>query len=332
MQWRSHFNAAFFGAWQRHGLTGPDGQARRYEAFHDGIEVAGLPVVSAREASGPLAGPILQDVYRFGVFVGCVVGRLLGLEPEEIERRADWCGRFNLGVSLFDYLSDEAGHGAAVTSWPPFDRLVPTGSQPVGAWEPPSAAAGLLSEVATDVLAEMENEAGPFGEDELWLSMAEMMEAETLLSQHRARVSPDVDALLEASRTKSSGPFRAIAEWMSLGSAKELRPEARELGVAIGDCYWLVDDARDLWVDLDAGRWNLFLLEVARREPELFSADVVGLAEIRLSRVLLTQGWVEGIADPVVAALHRKMWGMPEATACEDTSGLLAASIERWLN
>ena len=332
MQWRSYFTAAFFSAWERHGLTVSPGYARRYEEFLDGIEVIGLPVIPPRDASGPLAAPTLHDVYRFGVFVGHATGRLLGLAPVEIDRRAGWCGRFNLGISLFDYLADEADQCGALASWPPFDQFVPGARPPtVDVWEPPSAVARLLSEVATGVLAEIEAEVGPSGEDELWLAMAEMMKAETLMSQQRTRANPDVATLLEASRTKSAGPFRSMAEWMSLGAAREIRSQARELGVAIGDCYWLVDDARDLWDDMDAGRWNLFLLEAARREPELFAHGLDGLAEIRLSRILMTEGWVEGITAPVVAALYGTINKMPGVAGCEDVVGLLAASVERWL-
>ena len=42
--------------------------------------------------------------------------------------------------------------------------------------------------------------------------------------------------------------------------------DAGAIGKAIGSCYWMIDDAKDVWIDLEAGHWNLFLHAAAEED------------------------------------------------------------------
>src|SRR3954469_14502339 len=106
MDWRSRFNATFFSTLPEAGLPQSARYARSYDELRVSIDTPDDLLGSAPETSGPLGASMVRDVYTFGVFVGRMAGRLLAMADDEIDRSADWCGRFNLGISLFDYLSD----------------------------------------------------------------------------------------------------------------------------------------------------------------------------------------------------------------------------------
>jgi hypothetical protein len=302
---------------------------RLYEEFFRAVKIPGDLIASATDATGPLAAATVRDVYAFGVFFGHLVGRLFALPAAEIGWRAEWCGRFNLGISLFDYLSDEAGQDADLFLSPPFNRLLPRPPTPSTTAGPPCQAEQLLRQIATDVMAKLETEVGPLERrDRMWQTLVDMMRAETLMSQARLEANPDIAGLLEAAESKSAGPFLWMAEWMTLGRTPASRENARDLGAAIGNCYWLVDDARDLWDDLDAGRWNFFLLAAAKVAPELFANRSDPTVEIRLSRILMMRGWVKKAVAPVIARLHKQI---ARKRARGEIAGLLAVSMERWL-
>ena len=136
MDWRSHFKSTFFSAWRDEGLPDPVPFHARYQralsAFEPSLDLASVPVANATA----LSPEILGEVYRFGAFYGDAVGRLLTIPEAEIEGRINWCARFNLGISLFDYLSDEMGRCRALLDLAPFRRLASVDSTPVD--EPPT--------------------------------------------------------------------------------------------------------------------------------------------------------------------------------------------------
>jgi hypothetical protein len=342
MDWRSQFNAAFFAAWQDACLPGSVGYASYYDEFRRSVKVPQTYLLVS-QSSGPLAAVTLRDVYTFGVFIGHMIGRLLGIPAAEVDACAEWCGSFNLGISLFDYLSDEAGQAEDLSRSPQFARLasdlVPV-SRREGATEPQSEVVQLLDDIAIDVMGRLEALVGPLDRqpsaDGMWTAFSEMIRAELLISQARLAANPDVVRLLHATKKKSSGPFCCMAEWMSLCSGRDYggvsRASARILGDALGECFWLVDDAKDLWEDFDAGRWNLFLLTAAQTEPDLFTDPVDPWAEFRLSRILTSRGWAKRIISPVVTRVRDILRSAPVATTERDEiAGLLAVSIDRWL-
>jgi hypothetical protein len=342
MDWRSHFTAAWFSAWQDAGLPGPAGYAGLYDEFRRAVLLPDT-LAPSYHTSGPLAAATLRDVYTFGVFVGHVAGRLLALPPDEIEASAGWCGRFNLGISLFDYLIDEDGRGEDLARWPPFARLAVDPAAVLSAsdsTESQPEVVQVLHRIAADVMAQLEATVGPVDQeptsDEMWTAFQDMIRAELLMSKTRLAANPDFAGLLHAARAKSAAPFSCMAEWMWLssrqGGVAALRMTARALGAAIGECFWLVDDARDLWTDLDAGRWNLFLLLAAQKERGLFASSTDPTAEFRLSGTVMAPGWARRIITPVISQVKEVIGSTPvAATDRDEVLGTLAVSIERWL-
>lgn len=338
MDWRSHFTATWFDEWRNAQLEAPETYERRYDALRRTIAIPDdlLPSIGTSVA---VAAPTVRDVYTFGHLIGQLAGRMLRVPDEELPIRAEWCGRFNLGISLFDYVSDEEGQSAVLASMPMFGSMSP--DAPVDAYEPAvprSDAAQALEHVAAGVLRRLEDVAGAFGSegpiDPLWRAFADMMRAELLMAGARSETSSDIRALQLAARAKSAGPFACMAEWMALGQPVDeaRRIRARALGTAIGECFWMVDDAVDLWDDLDRDRWNLFLLTVATCDPTVAVHPVDMDAEIRLSRILLARGWLRGLVRPVIARMRNALDGMPAPPATrQEATGLLAVAMQRWL-
>jgi len=332
MEWRSHFNAAFFSVWEHHGFPNPAEHTRRYEALRRTAEPPAEWLTAAAGESAAVSSDLLRNVYTFGALVGRLFGRLLAVPGEEIERRADWCGRFNTGISLFDYVSDEEQREDLIFSQP-FLQLLPNQAPPARKPIAPSPAETLLRQIATSVMRDLANTPEePHPDDPMWRELRAMMQAEVTMSRARIGMNPPITSLLAMARTKSAGPFRCMAEWMSLGAPQSVRALAGELGEAVGDCYWLVDDARDLWEDLDAGRWNLFLLTSAKQDPNLFAAAQSVECEMRLSAILLSRGWARRIITPVIAKLHETMEKVPAGSSeRQEIAAFLGVSMERWL-
>ncbi len=221
---------------------------------------------------------------------------------------------------------------------PLFARLAPQVAHPSPASGlPQSQTAQALHHVAGSVLQQLELAIGAIdgrATDPMWHDFAVMMRAELLMANARSIGPPDVEALLAASRTKSAAPFATMAEWMCLGppTCGALRSHARRLGAAIGECFWLVDDARDVWEDLDRDRWNLFLIVAAKSDATIAAHPADMAAEVRLSRLLLTREWLPGLVRPVVAALRDAMASTPAPVpAQQEAAGLLATAMHRWL-
>ena len=74
---------------------------------------------------------MVDRVYGFGHVVGTALAGLLGVTGPPA-RAADWCARFNLGISLVDYVCDESDRLDVLASLEPFRSLTGgSGGQPV---------------------------------------------------------------------------------------------------------------------------------------------------------------------------------------------------------
>ena len=338
MEWRAHFTATWFAEWRHAQLAGPGEHSRAYDELRRGISLPHC-LVPSLQPSGALSAPTVRDVYTFGHFVGQLTGRLLALPEEVIAMRADWCGRFNLGISLFDYLADEAGEREALIAMPVFARLSGNAAPAADcASVPPSDVARALAYVAHDVLVRLEADTGvPQSRepaDEMWHALQEMLRAELIMSHGRTDAEGGLDDLKLAARAKSAGPFRCMADFVCMDPSVDvaLRDVARDLGSAIGDCFWLIDDACDLWQDLDRDRWNLFLLLAAKEDAAIAAHPAEVTAEIRLSNILLRHGWVQREVAPVVRRLKTALALTPASNETrQEVAGLLATAMQRWL-
>jgi hypothetical protein len=332
--WRERFAARLFTLWCEHDLAQGQPYAGKYDrlirAWPVPQSVTGLAIPGCR----PLDRQTLGSVYRFGAFAGLQLGRLLGLEDRQAALKSDLCGRFNLGISLFDYVCDEAGRADSLLGREPFRDLArAAGLSPASVQDEPDAAEAALIALAGGVLAEVAQVAGPPDPagSPLWQGLVEMIGAEAGVA--RTRLAPGIDAshCMELVRLKSAGPFRWMANWTATGMAAGDRLAAADLGDALGALYWLVDDARDLWDDLDGRRCNLFLLAAAMEEPGLLDALEAPDFEFDLSRILLQPGWIERIAEPLVKEFAAQL-ARADRFIAADASGLIWRSLQRWLD
>lgn len=159
MDWHSRFKAEFFRQWRLANLPAPEPHENAYRAS---LRSSVPPALGRRSKAPPLDPALVTSVYGFGVFTGNLLGRLLGVGERPRKACADWCGRFNLGMSLFDYVCDEGPGAQRALSLPAFRPFV--ARAPRFAVEPilePGAVERALDLVATGVLRDLTAEIGP---------------------------------------------------------------------------------------------------------------------------------------------------------------------------
>jgi hypothetical protein len=272
--WYGEFQAAFFDEWVKAGLPAPrspgpsplviDTSACLSESIRR--EVAGLE-------ERALSPNVLGDVYSFGMLIGRSFAELFGINASVAKERADWCGRFNLGISLFDYVCDELADDpkASIAALPAFAPF--TGVNAALEVSPANVVGGFLDRLAGGLLDELTEKLGPPTRSRrrtgLWGALDRMFAAELTVATTAPALGADLATIRKLLRTKSSEPFRVMAEWVARGGARISVRRAGGLGRALGDCFWLSDDGRDVWKDLDAGRWNLFLVAAAEHDTGL---------------------------------------------------------------
>jgi hypothetical protein len=327
LNWLSAFRAIYFAEWKRSGL--PEYPASRiagaaWPALACPLLVDRLPSDGTGFARG-LDPAIVDNVYGFGVHVGDAFGRLHGVPPRARRGRAEWCGQFNLGISLFDLVCDEGGASElAELHALPSMRLF-TGA--VAPSEPHSRTLRLLDEVATSVLARLSADAGPpHPRRGLWRALFAMFKAQLERAAATTTRLGDADRLRGNLRLSAAEPFRMMSEWVARGADSDLR-KAAHLGRCVGDCYWLIDDARDVWSDLYARRWNLFLVEAKVADPSLRLNSPTPFVEARLTQLWHDRRVAERAARAAVGRLARSLHGYART---REPVAQLHASMMQW--
>lgn len=342
MSWQRQFRAAFFDAWTSEHLAPPLGAPSYAEGLEPDVlraarALSRTPAVPVTEAD-PLDPGLLESVLGFGVMVGTVCGELLGLPHDRARSRASWCGRFNLGISLFDYVCDESTRAEVVLALPSFHRFSAGPRSREGDAIVPRPVEDLLDRIAGEVLQELDQELVRRGSGErhdLWRALRRMFRAEQVAARTGLGERTDLILMRRALRLKSAEPFRVMAEWMAWdGSSSERSVRtgyARRLGRALGTCYWLVDDAKDVWRDLDAGRWNLFLIRAAEEEPALFDLHRNVLVDHRLTTLWERSAVAERESGAAVRKLARALAEAPvPAETRQRATSAIAASLASW--
>lgn len=324
MEWQSHFQSVFFDAWQSAGLP-----------HHDHFLSAYFLMLEQRdkkigwiENSAGIDPDRLYDVYGFGVTVGKVFGEMFGLTSEETIHSSDWCGRFNLGISLFDYISDEQDGATSVRSLKVFQ---PFSSSTYSDIHSLSSSEELLSNLAITLLSDVNNSTR---KDSLLKAMQQMFEAENFISTTKLSAQADLDKINNALYLKSAEPFRVMAEYTAGIKAvtdSMLLNKANVIGKAIGSCYWMIDDAKDVWIDLEARHWNLFLHAAAEEEADVFARQTDANSKEYLFSIWKKSGHAQKISGQcirnMVAAIEKME--LPEKVK-EHTLGIVSASLWQW--
>ncbi|MDX2048669.1 MAG: hypothetical protein SFU87_17920 [Chitinophagaceae bacterium] len=336
MDWYSHFQKIFFDTWQRAGLPHHQDFIKEYidTREHGDFKNNGFRNTPAISAS--VDGNQLHSVYGFGVTTGKIFAELLGLSAALTQETSDWCGRFNLGISLFDYISDEMDGTDSVTSLKAFQPFTKTASSDIHLLTP---AEELLNTIAGSVLNDLRNAAANkevhHRAGTLFKAMKQMFEAENFISKAELSAAADLRKIKKALYLKSAEPFRVMAEYTAcMADANDpiLKKNARTAGKALGYCYWLIDDAKDVWIDLKTGRWNLFLALAAADKPSIFE-KTNQVTESELMNIWQQSGHPEKVSGRIIKRLVNAIRKpeIPEATE-HYTMGLVSASLWQWYN
>lgn len=336
MNWYDTFKTSFLRTWVAAGLTPAEGYLAPYAAAIRSSPFSTSKPVADSGSEIALDQALLDRVYGFGVTVGQIFGGLLSVPKDEIAIRAHWCGQFNLGISLFDYVCDERGRSGSIMALPVFHQFSSGMSSAEKTRLPADPTEELLCDLAESVLGQLAvTGAGRMRGAHLWRAMKRMFKAELTISTLQLNSSNVLPQITRALRAKSVDPFTVMAEWMVHGGHSRVGEnrlsQARALGQAIGHCYWMIDDAKDVWADLGAGRWNLFLIKAAAYEPRIFQRERDAIID-----VWLTKTWDQtNVASRTSAMAVRKVVRAladlrPGARARRDSLGLAAASFARW--
>ncbi|PYS98765.1 MAG: hypothetical protein DMF63_14335 [Acidobacteria bacterium] len=331
MYWHGHFQSAFFEEWIDQGLPAPERYSRDYKRRLSEIRFA---ADVNRGKSPALDPPLLDSVYGFGVLVGQIFGELLGISGPRLESAADLCGRFNLGISLFDYVCDETGGHRSIARIPVFQQFVGSKFDETHRLDPVEK---FLSELATGILTDIHQlrparARQPGG---LWNALQKMFRAELAMSETGFNGFHDTELIRKALKLKSEEPFRIMAECVALSG--EIRDRhglaaARSLGRSVGNCYWLIDDAKDVWEDLRNNRWNIFLLHAAKNSPGIFEREIDSLTEVRLMKLWEASNVAERLSKKATRGLRKVLddRDVPSQNR-QQALGYMAASLSNWL-
>lgn len=335
MDWHTHFQTIFFGTWQKAGLPHHEDFLKEYYNILEQRDEKNDWIKKSSIISPGLDHAQLYAVYGFGVMVGNVFARILGLDATLAAHTSDWCGRFNLGISLFDHIADEMEGINSVSSlkiFQPFIKTTDTNTRTLTGTE------ALLSQIAGSVLNDLKINAskkkGSHKTDPLFKLMKQLFNAQYFISKEGLAANADLQKIKKALYIKSAEPFRVMAEYtarMADANNPELIKKNRSIGKAVGYCYWIIDDAKDVWMDLEAGQWNLFLQMAAAEDPAIFLQN-----RNEMMKESLINNWVKNhhaqkISSQIIKRLLHATRRL-DLTKEEEhqTLGLVAASLWQW--
>ncbi len=326
IDWQQHFGSVFFKAWENAGFPNQEAYINTYVAQREHQSLPSDWIKNNPNISPEINGGQLFSVYGFGNVIGSVFSDMFGLTAEQKTDASDWCGRFNLGISLFDFIADEQEGIAHITSLPVFETFL-NGTTPKP--ESLTTAQRLLSKLTAGVLEEFE---------QTGLNPAEMkplFEAELFLSLEKMGLPANLEKVDNALFLKSAEPFSIMAGYVALQGGQKDETQLfqfRKVGTALGRLFWIMDDAKDIWTDLNEGHWNIFLVKAARLAPALFHNidgridphEVAAILKQHTCAAQLTNEILGELVE-VLSQLHLS----PEIR--KRGMGLIGASLWQWL-
>jgi hypothetical protein len=335
MDWQQHFQTIFFETWQKAGLPHHQDYLSEYYQMLEQRELKNQWIEKSPGISPGINQLKLYGVYNFGVAVGKFFNEMLGLGNTQTEHTSDWCGRFNLGISLFDYISDELGEVNSAASLEVFQPFLHAGNSGNRSLTP---AEELLSNLAGSVLDDLKKatakKEGSNKTGLLFNVLKQLYEAENFVSKDVLSVHADLKKIKKALYLKSAEPFRVMAEYTArMADANDplLIKNARSIGKAVGYCYWLIDDAKDVWIDLEAGKWNLFLQLAAAEDPQIFAQHPDAFTSSRLVSIWEHSKHAQKISAQIIKRLVNAINKLGLSKKEEHHAlGLVAASLWQW--
>jgi hypothetical protein len=335
MYWHHHFQSVFFQYWQKRGLPYHEKYVKQWIELRSKIHLPDHWLSGSNCDVPALEKSLLDAVYGFGVLIGKLLANLLSLQGEEVHKSAEWCGRFNLAISLLDYIFDEEGDMAHVISLPVFNRF--TQGKNVNA-RPHTAVEQLLCDLAMSVMDDiykLRSARKTPTDSRLTMSMLKkMFSAETLVANTPLSAGFDIYQMKKALKEKSAFPFKlmaiVVAQMANITDPQKLN-YSMGLGESLGNVYWLIDDAKDVWEDFNVGQCNLFLLLAVKENPDL----------LQQTRNAFTDNWLvkfwqqEKHAEKMAKRFINRLAKSANASYCskeekEQTLGLIAASLWQW--
>ncbi len=337
VDWHSHFQSIFFETWKNAGLPDLHNFLDEYYTLLEQYEDENGFIKKSPAISLGIDHTKLYAVYGFGVAVGKIFADMLYVSPALKKHTSDWCGRFNLGISLFDYICDELYGLQNVTSLQVFQPFTQTSSTLNRNLSP---AEELLDKLAGSVLNDLKksgNEKKEYNKTDMFFYvMKRLFEAQNFISKERLSAGANLKKISRALYLKSVEPFRVMAEYtacMADAHDQKLMKKACSIGKAVGCCYWLIDDAKDVWIDLEAKQWNLFFLPAIVEYPEIFEHDGDAFAENSLASVLEHSSHARRMSKQIIKRLQHAISYMELSKEIENhTIGLVSASLWQWYN
>lgn len=335
MNWSDHFHQVFFENWEKAGLPHHPDFLKEYVDIREHGEFNYEWIQNLQDISPGINRTQLRSVYGFGVTIGKIFADMFGLNAEAAKRTTDWCGRFNLGISLFDYICDEMDGVSSTGSLEVFKPFLNSGDSIDRSLTP---AEKLLTDLAGSVLNDLKltvaKRKNAYEADKLFKAMKQMFEAENFISKEILSANVELKRIEKALYYKSAEPFRVMAAFTVL--AAETKEEtfiknAHAVGKALGYCYWLIDDAKDVWDDLKSGRWNLFLTMAVEEEPQFFSTNLAADTEGQLMEIWKRSDHAKKISGQIIKRLVNAVKGLDLSEETRHHSlGLVWASLWQW--
>lgn len=336
MDWQEHFGEVFFETWYKAGLPHHHDFTDEYIQARSGNGFRNNYVKKSHESSPALEDHLLRSIYGFGALHGKMFSEMFKLNEASTKDASDWCGRFNLGISLFDYLCDETSNGqksiAMMHVFQPFLKTKVFENQRLTNTEE------FLSNLADSVLRDIEKldieNTKKRKSNQLFKLMKQLFDAQYFLSQEPLCYTIDLEKIKKALYLKSAEPFRAMADYTT-GLSKINNPSvienAKSIGKAIGDCYCIIDDAKDVWIDLEAEQWNLFFVLAAEQDSKIFSNKNRPSIDTSLSKIWFDENHAEKTSLEVINRLVKaiKCLEFPISKQ-EQTLGLISAALWYW--
>jgi hypothetical protein len=326
MSWEEHFEQEYFSSWHKEGLPDFHNYIDQYIELREHKNHGSEWIKEIHEILPGISGAQLYSVYGFGIVTAHILCQLLNLEINKLKAPIDWCGRLNLGISLFDYICDvEKGHNRLV-NLSTFREFISHKNLKPASTDAELVLDKIARSVIDDVLRLETEDSG------LLQLLKNMFEAELLISSLHIQDPYNYKVIEDALFQKSAVPFRIMSEYLIITSGiQDNKALTRRVGDVIGNFYWMIDDARDVWEDLESGHWNYIILNTHRWVHASVTPSVDDQLRHTLSENWKEENVVASIINKTIQELKILLKDMDIIDLKKETAlGILGASLWQW--